>query len=97
MDRTLVIARLQAAEPELRRLGVRQLYLVGSTARDDAQDTSDVDLFFDYDRGGFGLFQLMDVRERASEILGRRADIMTRDSLHQALRPAIAASAIRVF
>ena len=39
----------------------------------------------------------MDVKERASEILGRKADIMTRDSLHKVLRARIEESALRVF
>ena len=39
----------------------------------------------------------MEVKERASAILGRKADIMTRDSLHKVLRPRIEASALQVF
>jgi predicted nucleotidyltransferase len=39
----------------------------------------------------------MDIKERASLILGRRADIMTRDSLHKVLRRRIEASALQVF
>ncbi len=81
----------------MKRLGVRDLYLFGSTARDEASVDSDVDLFFDYERGTFGLFELMDVKDLASKILGRDADIMTRDSIHELLRPGIEASALRVF
>jgi predicted nucleotidyltransferase len=54
-------------------------------------------LFFDYEKGKFGLFDLMDVRERTSSILGRKADIMTRDSLHKMLREGIEISAVPVF
>jgi predicted nucleotidyltransferase len=43
------------------------------------------------------LFDLMDVRERTSLILGREADIMTRDSLHKVLRHRIEASATQIF
>ena len=53
--------------------------------------------FFDYQKGKLGLFELMDVKEYAAGILGRKTDIMTRDSLHKMLRPQIEASAIRVF
>jgi uncharacterized protein len=97
MERDAAIAKLKAHEAELKRLGVASLYLFGSTARGDARDDSDVDLFFDYEKGKFGLFQLMDVKERASGILGRKADIMTRDSLHRMLKQEIEASAVRVF
>jgi predicted nucleotidyltransferase len=39
----------------------------------------------------------MDVKERAAEILGCKADIMTRRSLHRVLRARIEASALQVF
>src|SRR5271166_3923237 len=97
MQRDEAIARLKQHEAELRRLGVEHLYLFGSTARGDAGENSDVDLFFDYERGKLGLFELMDLKERASDILGRKADIMTRDSLHKVLREGIEASALQVF
>ena len=48
-------------------------------------------------KGKFGLFELMDVKEYATNILGRHADIMTRDSLHKTLRRQIEATAERVF
>jgi uncharacterized protein len=97
MQRDEVIAKLKQHEADLRRLGVEHLYLFGSTARDEAREDSDVDLFFDYERGKLGLFELMDVKEETSRILGRKADIMTRDSLHKVLRLRIEASALQVF
>jgi predicted nucleotidyltransferase len=97
MKREDAISRLQQHEADLKRLGVERLYLFGSTARGEAGDESDVDLFFDYQKGKLGLFELMDVKEYATTILGRKTDIMTRDSLHRILRPQIEASAIRVF
>src|ERR1700689_1408360 len=86
MERVNVIAKLKEHEAELKQLGVQHLYLFGSTARGDAREDSDVDLFFDYEEGKFGLFDLMEVQEQASRILGRKADVMTRDSIHKVLR-----------
>jgi predicted nucleotidyltransferase len=97
MQRDEAIATLKRHEAELRQLGVEHLYLFGSTARGEAAEDSDIDLFFDYERGKLGLYELMEVKERASAILGRKADIMTRDSLHKVLRPRIEASALQVF
>jgi hypothetical protein len=71
--------------------------LFGSAARDEVRDDSDIDLFFDHPKGKLGLYELMDVKERAREILGRKTDIMTRASLHPALRKNIEESALRVF
>ena len=89
--------KLREHEAELRQLGVQHLYLFGSTARGEAGEDSDVDLFFDYEKGKLGLFGLMDVKEQTSRILGCKADIMTRDSLHKVLRARIEASALQVF
>lgn len=97
MERATAIAALKAHEADLRRLGVEQLYLFGSTARGDARPDSDVDMFFDYPKGRFSLFDLMEVQEQAAAILGRKVDVMTRDSLHKTLRARIEASAVQVF
>lgn len=97
MKRDEALKRLKEHEADLKRLGVEHLYLFGSTARGEAREDSDVDLFFDYEKGKFGLFELMEVKERAESILGGKTDIMTRDSLHKALRERIEAGAVRVF
>ena len=97
MERNDAIAKLKEHEAELKRLGVEHLYLFGSTARGEARDDSDVDLFFDYEKGKLSLFDLMEVKEQAARILGRKTDIMTRDSLHKTLRRRIEASALQVF
>ncbi len=59
MKRDEAISLLQAHEADLKRLGVQRLYLFGSTARGEAGDDSDVDLFFDHEKGKLGLFELM--------------------------------------
>ena len=96
MNRDEAMNRLKA-RANLERLGVKHLYMFGSTARDEARDESDIDLFFDYQKGKLGLFELTDVKETTAQILGRPADIMTRDSLHRTLRRQIEASALQVF
>ena len=64
MDREAAMNALKANEAELRRLGVDHLHIFGSTARGDGRPDSDVDLFFDYQRGKLALFELMDVTAR---------------------------------
>lgn len=97
MGRDEAIATLKQHEAELKQLGVEHLYLFGSTVRGEARDDSDVDLFFDHPLGSMGLYELMDLKETTSRILGRKADIMTRRSLHRVLRSRIEASALQVF
>lgn len=97
MDRAAAIAKLKEHETELKQLGVEHLYLFGSTARGEAHEDSDIDLFFDHPLGSLGLFELMEVKDAAARILGRKTDIMTRRSLHPVLRERIEASALQVF
>jgi hypothetical protein len=97
VHRADAIAKLKEHEAELKQLGVEHLYLFGSTARGEAGVDSEVDLFFDHPLGSLGLFELMDVKEAAARILGRKTDIMTRRSLHPVLREHIEASALQVF
>ena len=96
-DREAAITELKAHAAELRKLGVEHLYLFGSTARGEARQDSDVDLFFDHPEGSIGLYELIDLKEAATRILGRKADIMTRRSLHPVLRHRIESSALQVF
>ena len=97
MKRIQAMRLLEEHETELKRLGVVRLYMFGSTARDEAREESDVDLFFDHIRGELGLYELMDIKELAHTVLDRATDIMTRSSLHPMLRGQIEASALRVF
>jgi predicted nucleotidyltransferase len=97
MTRDEAISRLKRHEPRFKRLGIERLYLFGSTARGEARENSDVDLFFDHPEGSLGLFQLMDIKEAAARVLGCKTDVMTRRSLHPALKQGIEASAVQIF
>jgi len=97
MERDEAIAKLKQPEAEPAAARGRTSYLFGSTARGEAHEGSDVDLFFDHPLGSLGLFQLMDVKDAAARILGHKTDIMTRRSLHPVLRERIEASALQVF
>ena len=93
-DAVTLLKQHQAA---LKKMGVTRLYMFGSTVRGEQRTDSDVDMFFDYEREGMTLFRLMDIEEKACEILGCKADIMTRDSIHPFLRSRVENSALQVF
>ena len=96
MSRAEIIAALRDQASDIKALGATSLYLFGSTARNEATERSDVDLFVDYDPERFSFVELIRLRERLSAILGRPADLTTREGLHPLLRPSIEAEAIRV-
>ena len=88
---------LRDHEADLKKMGVRKLYVFGSTVRGEQRDDSDVDLFFDYDKGTLSLFDVMDIKEAGSNFLGCKTDMMTRDSINRFIRPYAEAEAISVF
>jgi predicted nucleotidyltransferase len=96
MSRTDIIAALRAKAADIKGLGATSLYLFGSAARNEATEQSDVDLFIDYDPERFSFVELIRLRERLSTVLGRQADLTTREGLHPLLRSQIEASAIKV-
>ena len=97
MDRQTVIDTLRAHEAELRAEGISHVYLFGSVARGQANEKSDVDLFYDYEPDRFGFLQFMRIRELAPEIIGGSVDIMPRDGIHPLIRAEVEHTAIEVF
>ncbi len=97
MTRPQTIDFLRQHAPEIREHGVTALYLFGSAARGEEGARSDVDLFVDYDPEAFDFVHLIQLRQKLSSLLGRPADLTTRDGLHPVLRDQIEAEAIRVF
>lgn len=97
MTATDLVSELRRRASELRALGATSLYLFGSTARGEATENSDVDLFIDYDPERFSFVELIRLREHLSKVLGHPADLTTREGLHPLLRSAIEAEAIKVF
>jgi predicted nucleotidyltransferase len=96
MSRADIIATLQAEASKIKGLGATSLYLFGSSARNEATERSDVDIFVDYDPERFSFVELIRLRDRLTAILGRPADLTTREGLHPLLRRAIEAEAIKV-
>lgn len=72
-----IITALRAHDAELRRAGIRHLSVFGSVARGEATTASDIDLAAELDPDAhIGLFRLMGLQRRLSEILGRPVDLL---------------------
>lgn len=98
MRKQEAITALKSQTNAVQALGATALYLFGSTARDAAGKSSDLDLFVDYDRGSrFSLIELVGIKQLLESRLGIAVDVTTRDSLDPLLRKRIEASAERIF
>ena len=98
MNRTEAIIRLRQTADAVRGMGATALYLFGSTVRDEAHASSDLDVFIDYDADqNFSLLDLVGIKQFLEEELAATVDVTTRNSLHPMLRADIEQSAVRVF
>lgn len=97
MTRDEVLAILRAHRAELAAFGVKSLALFGSFARDEARPDSDVDLLVEFaPEAHVGLFELIDLKERLEQLLGRKVDLVPREGLKPRLRPIVEREEIRV-
>jgi uncharacterized protein len=98
MKRAIALARLRPLEQRLRQQGVTALYLFGSTARDQADEASDIDLLFDYDPASrFDLFAQAGVYLDIKAALGCEVDLVSRRTLRPLLRDKVESELVQVF
>ena len=75
--------------------GITSLALFGSVARDEATDTSDVDVLVDF--GAPPTFdQYMGLKIFLEDLLQRRVDVVTRRAMKERVRPFVEKEAVRV-
>ena len=76
MTRNDAIVRLQETTEAVRALGATGLFLYGSTARDEATNVSDLDIFIDYNlESSFNAFDLIGIKLLLEQELDLSVDI----------------------
>lgn len=98
MRRDEVIEILRRHRDELKQqYGVKSLALFGSVARDEATNSSDVDLLVEFDDRPIGYFHLGHTYEYLRKILrARKLDLVLRRAIISQLEPSILRDAIDV-
>ena len=98
MTRDEATAELVRRVPALRERGALSAFVYGSTARNEARDDSDIDIFIEIEPGRkFSLLDLVGMQRYLSEELHVAVDLATRSSLHPKLREQIEREAVRIF
>jgi uncharacterized protein len=98
MKRDEVIAALRAHEPELRAAGVVRLSLFGSTARDEAEASSDIDLLAAFDEArALSLLDLIGIENRLVDLLGHPVDLIEEGTLKPRAQRNVSREAVRAF
>ncbi len=97
-ERERVLRILREAEPRLRARGITRLSLFGSMARGEVGPESDIDLLIEIDpAAGFGLSDLLDLREELGDLLGRPINFAFASEMRPWLRAWIEDDRIGVF
>lgn len=76
-------------KPILEKQGVKKAALFGSQARGDAKKNSDVDILIQYENEDKSLFDFAELKLDIEEVLKRKVDLVTYNSLHPLLRDII--------
>ena len=90
MNRETVLRLIRAHEAELKALGIVSVSLFGSTARDEADPASDVDIAVRLDDhiSGFEYFGCLDeVQQKLTSILGSAVDVIPEPTVTSKIRP----------
>ena len=74
--------------PVLQRYDVVKASVFGSFARGEVQEGSDIDILVEF-KGEKSLLDLAGLKIELEELLGRRVDVLTYNSLHPLLRDKI--------
>lgn len=82
------------ALPILKRHDVKRAAIFGSFARGEAKSRSDVDFLIEYKAKNKSLFDLVDLIDELENILGRKVDIVTYNSIYWRLREQILAEQV---
>jgi predicted nucleotidyltransferase len=95
VDRNEILKKLIKFQDESKNFYVRDLYIFGSYAREEALEQSDLDILVDFEpEAKIGLFEFARLRRRLSEFLGREVDLVTRDALRPEMRDEILREAV---
>src|SRR6516225_4257188 len=81
---------------ELSQLGSRHLAIFGSTARNEAKKTSDIDILVDFDTKK-DLFGFIDLKFYLEDLLNCDVDLVSKQALHPALKKRILGEAKKIF
>jgi uncharacterized protein len=98
MKRDQIIATLKAAEPELRKRGIRHAALFGSVARGEERPDSDIDILVEFEPGEEGsIYDYVRLKEYLAGLFEGSVDVIDRDALKPHLRAPASRDTVYAF
>lgn len=84
-----VIELLEENREKLKKFGVKRVGLFGSFVTDSQSDNSDIDLLVDFDKSKKSFQNFMSTIDFTENMLGRKVDLLTPESLSPYIAPHI--------
>lgn len=94
MNREDILKVLEEKREAIRRYGVRRLGLVGSLARGEGTQASDLDFVVEFEAKSFDAY--MDLKAFLEGLFGCRVDLVLADAIKPRLRATMMAEAVYV-
>jgi predicted nucleotidyltransferase len=89
-SREYILSVIKTHRSELSRLGIRDIGLFGSCARDEQNDKSDIDILIDFESDKENFDNYMAVYDFIERLFkNRRIDIVTKNGLSRYIGPKI--------
>lgn len=89
MTRNVIMTQIRQHDDFLIAHGVRRIGLFGSHAREEAREESDIDLIVEFDAGKKNYDNFIELCFFLEELLGRKVDLLTPESISPVIRPYI--------
>ena len=90
MNRNEILKKLRDRSPYLKEnFGVLQIGLFGSFERENEQDSSDIDLLVNFEKGHKDFFNYMRLKEYLEDILEREVDLVSEPALKDRIREKV--------
>ena len=91
-----ILKILQSHSGELKRLGVKRLWLFGSYVRGEARDDSDLDVLVEFEEGKKTFDNYMELKFLLEDLLGVEVDLITAEALKPRVRKYVWHEAVSV-
>ena len=89
MERSRIIERVESEADRVRSFGVDRLFLVGSYAKGEEDENSDVDFLVEF-REGRGFFEdYTGLKRLLEEVTGRKVDLIKKELVRPELKESI--------
>ena len=88
-DKTTIFQLLLKNKHTLRKYGVKKIGLFGSFVRDEQNSSSDIDFLVVFEEGKKNFHNFIDLVYFLEDLLGRKIEVVTEESLSPYLGPRI--------